>query len=197
MIIATGSTPKPAGFQLSSPSIPVPGADLPHVSTSWEVLGFGGRAQVGSTAVVYDDTGTFEAISVADKLLAAGAEVTIIGRHEQLGAKIPFPPATVEASRERLFADGVTFVPAMALRRITATEVTAYGLGLGRERTFAADTVCIVTHHDLNDELATHLVEEHSDAGFAVHVIGNADGTDSILAAIHSAAKVTRTMGDR
>ncbi len=197
VIIATGSTPKPAGFQLSSPSIPVPGADLPHVSTSWEVLGFGGRAQVGSTAVVYDDTGTFEAISVADKLLAAGAEVTIVGRHEQLGAKIPFPPATVEASRERLFADGVTFVPAMALRRITATEVTAYGLGLGRERTFAADTVCIVTYHDLNDELATHLVEEHSDAGFAVHVIGNADGTDSILAAIHSAAKVTRTMGDR
>lgn len=194
VIIATGSTPKPTGFQLSAPTIPIPGADLPHVWTSWEVLGFGGRATVGTTAVVYDDTGTFEAISVADKLLAAGAEVTIISRHEQLGARIPYPPATVEASRERLFADGVTFVPAMALRRITATGVTAYGLGLGRERTFSADTVCIVTYHDLNDELATHLVDEHGDAGFVVHVIGNANGTDSIQGAIHGAAAVTRSM---
>ncbi len=158
------------------------------------MLGFGGRARVGTTAVVFDDTGTFEAISVADKLLGAGAAVTIIGRHEQLGAKIPFPPATVEASRERLFAEGVNFVPAMALRRITETEVIAAGLGLGRERTFEADTVCIVTYHDLNDELATHLTDEHSDAGFTVHLIGNANGTDSIQGAIHSAARVTRTM---
>ena len=194
VIIATGSTPKPTGFQLSSPTIPVPGADLPHVSTSWEVLGFGGRASVGSTAVVYDDTGTFEAISVADKLLAAGCRVTVVGRFEQLGAKIPYPPATVEASRERLFAAGVEFVPAMALRRITETDVTAYGLGLGAERTFEADTVCIVTFHDLNDELATFLAEAHADAPYAVHVIGNAAGTDSIHAAIATAAVVTRTM---
>lgn len=194
VIVATGSTPKPVGFQLSAPSRPVPGADLPHVATSWEVLGFGGRARVAGRAVVYDDTGTFEAISVTDKLLAAGVEVTIISRHEQLGATIPFPPATVEASRERLFAAGVRFVPAMALRRITESEVTAIGLGLGRERSFEADTVCIVTYHDLNDELATHLTAEHSDAGFAVHVIGNADGADSIFGAIHSAAAVARTM---
>ncbi len=194
VIVATGSRPKPAGFQLSSPTIPVPGAELPHVSTSWEVLGFGGRAQVGSHAIVYDDTGTFEAISVADKLIAAGATVTIIGRHEQLGAKIPFPPATVEASRERLFAEGVVFVPAMALRRITETAVTAVGLGLGRETTFDADTVCIVTYHDLEDALATHLVDEHLDEGFTVHLIGNANGTDSILGAIHGAAAITRTM---
>lgn len=194
VIVATGSTPKPTGFQLSAPTIPVPGADLPHVATSWEVLGFGGRAKVGSNALVYDDTGTFEAISVADKLLAAGCKVTIVSRHEQLGAKIPFPPATVEASRERLFAEGVDFVPAMALRRISGADVTGYSLGLGAERSFDADTVCIVTFHDLNDELATYLADEHGDAGFAVHVIGNANGTDTIQAAIRSASKVTRAM---
>ena len=194
VIIATGSTPKPLGFQLSSPTIRVPGAELAHVSTSWGVLGFGGRARVGAKAVIYDDTGTFEAISVADKLLAAGCEVTIVSRHEQLGAKIPFPPATVEASRERLFARGVTFLPAMALRRITESDVTVYGLGLGVERVVQADTVCIVTFHDLNDELATYLAEEHGDASFSVHVIGNANGTDTIQAAIRSASKATRTM---
>ena len=59
--------------------------------TSWDVLGFGGRATVGSTAVVYDDTGTFEAISVADVLVAAGAAVTVISRLEQVGANDPVP----------------------------------------------------------------------------------------------------------
>ena len=89
--MATGSTPRRDGFQLSTPSIPVPGAQLPHVFTSWDVLGFGGRATIGSTAVVYDDTGTFEAISTADVLVAAGAAVTVISRMEQLGANVPVP----------------------------------------------------------------------------------------------------------
>jgi 2,4-dienoyl-CoA reductase-like NADH-dependent reductase (Old Yellow Enzyme family)/thioredoxin reductase len=194
VIIATGSTPRSPGFQLSSPSLPIPGAELAHVATSWDVLGFGGRAAIGRQAVVVDDTGTFETVSVADKLLAAGAAVTVISRHEQLGATMPYPRATVEASRERLFAAGVEFVPAMAIRRITPTEVVAYGLGLGHERSFAADTVCIVTYHTPNDELAEHLRSHHGDAGFGVHVIGNADGTDSIQAAIRTAADLTRAM---
>ena len=158
------------------------------------MLGFGGRAQVGANAIVYDDTGTFEAVSVADKLLAAGCKVTIISRHERLGAMIPYPAATVEASRERLFAEGVDFVPAMALRQITESDVTVYSLGLHAERTYPADTVCIVTFHDLNDELGTHLATEHADAPFQVHVVGNATGTDTIQAAIRSASTVTRSM---
>ncbi len=194
VIVATGSTPRDAGFQLSSPSVPIVGADLPHVSTSWEVLGFGGRAKVGSTAVVYDDTGTFEAISVADKLVAQGLAVTIVSRHENLGGMTIYPRATVAASRERLFDAGVTFVPSMAIRQITETEVVAYGLGLGRKQTFAADTVCLVTYHVPNDELVGYLNENHAEAGLNLHVIGNANGTDTIQAAIKSAAKVTRSL---
>ena len=87
--------------------------------SSWEVLGYGGRADIGNRAVVYDDTGTFEAISVSDALMAAGAEVTFLSRHEQLGATILYPAATVEASRERLFAGAFSFTPAVALRAIT------------------------------------------------------------------------------
>ena len=88
----------------------------------------------------------------------------------------------------------MTFVPSVALRSITESSVTTYGLGLGVERELAADTVCIVTYHDLNDELAEYLAQHHGDATFNVHVIGNANGTDTIQAAIHSAAKHTRVM---
>jgi 2,4-dienoyl-CoA reductase-like NADH-dependent reductase (Old Yellow Enzyme family)/thioredoxin reductase len=192
VIIATGSTPRRPGFQLSAPSIPVPGADLPHVSTSWEVLGFGGRAIIGRRAVVVDDTGTFETISVVDKLLATGTAVTVVSRHEQLGAMIPYPPATVEASRERLFGAGVDFVPSMAIRSIGATSITAYGLGNTLERTFEADTVCIVTYHEPNDELIEYLMSRSDDLPFAMTAIGNANGTDSIQHAIHSASRATR-----
>lgn len=190
VIVATGSTPRRDGFQLSSPSIPVPGGTLPHVYTVWDVLGFGGRATVGRTAVVYDDTATFEAIAAADTLVAAGAQVTVVSRLEQLGATIPYPPATVEASRERLYAAGVQFVPAMALREITPTEVVARGVGNDLVRTFPADTVVIATYHEPNRELADHLRA----AGVTVHQAGNVNGTDTIQAAVHGAAAIARKL---
>lgn len=190
VIVATGSTPRRNGFQLSSPSVPVPGGSLPHVYTVWDVLGFGGNANIGRTAVVYDDTATFEAISAADTLLAANARVTIVSRLEQLGATIPYPPATVEASRERLLAAGVEFVPSMALREITATEVIVRGIGNELVRTFPADTVVIATYHEPNSEITDYL----RDAGLNVHLAGNVNGTDTISAAVHGAANIARAL---
>ena len=190
VVIATGSTPRRDGFQLATPSIPVPGASLAHVFSVWDVLGFGGRATIGATAVVFDDTGTFEAVSAADVLAAAGASVTIVSRHEQLGANIAYPPATVEASRERLFAAGVRFVPTMALRSITPTSVTAVGLGTEMVVSYPADTVVLASYNEPNRDLADLLVGQ----AFGVHVIGDAAGTSSIQAAIHGAAAVARAL---
>ena len=195
LVIATGTTPR-RGFQISAPSKPVPGADLPHVYTSWEVLGFGGRAAIGQKAVVYDDTGTFEAISVCDALMAAGAEVTFLSRHEQLGATIPYPAATVEASRERLFAGAFSFTPAVALREITPEAVVTRDLGTCTERSFEADTAVIVSYHDCNSELADYLqagMNGQADTPqYNMHLVGDVNGTNSIMAAIHAGARVGR-----
>ena len=195
LVIATGTTPR-RGFQISAPSKPVPGADLPHVYTSWEVLGFGGRAAIGQKAVVFDDTGTFEAISVSDALIAAGAEVTFLSRHEQLGATILYPAATVEASRERLFSGPFSFTPAVALREITPEAVVTRDLGTYTERRFEADTVVIVSYHDCNSELADYLraemLEHPGSPRFNMHLVGDVYGTNSIMAAIHAGARVGR-----
>ena len=188
VVVATGSSPRRDGFQLSAPSRPVPGAELPHVFTSWDVLGFGGRAELGARAVVFDDTGTFEAISVADCLVERGLAVTVVSRLEQLGANIPYPPATVEASRERLLGAGVDFVPLMALREITASGVHVRGIGNDLTRRVPADTVVIVTYHEPNRELADHL----DGYGFGVHLVGDVNGTGTIQAAVHGAAAVAR-----
>ena len=195
LVIATGTTPR-RGFQISAPSKPIPGAGLPHVFTSWEVLGFGGRAAVGKRAVVFDDTGTFEAISVCDALMAAGAEVRLLSRHEHLGAAIPYPAATVEASRERLFSGPFSFTPAVALREIAPNTVVTRDLGTYAERSFDADTVVIVSYHDCNNELADHLRAKMSDQSgappFNMHLVGDVNGTNSIMAAIHAGAWVGR-----
>ena len=78
VVLATGTTPRIDGMQQSTPAISIPGFDLPHVYSSWDLLGFGRITQLEGPAVVYDDSGTFEAISVADILLSKGLQVTMV-----------------------------------------------------------------------------------------------------------------------
>ena len=92
VIIATGIDAPAAASRCTAPSTPIPGAALaPRVHELGGARVRWPRPTSDRTAVVYDDTGTFEAISVADVLLDRGARVTIASRLEQLGASIPFP----------------------------------------------------------------------------------------------------------
>jgi 2,4-dienoyl-CoA reductase-like NADH-dependent reductase (Old Yellow Enzyme family) len=193
VIIATGSTPRRDGFQLATPVDPVPGFDLPHVFTSWDVFGFGGRAQLEGPAVVFDDTGTFEAISVADALLAAGLAVTMVGRHQALGENVPYPPATVGAARERLMSADFDFIGGHHLQGITPDEVIIGVPFTERVRTVPARTVVIVTYNHPNREPAEYLAVGH-EAPWNVHLVGDVTGSNGIRPAIHQAAAVARAI---
>ncbi len=188
VIIATGGMPRRDGFQVSTPAAAIPGHDLPHVFTSWDVLGFGGRAEIEGPTVVFDDTGTFEAISVADVLLAAGVPVTMVARLEQLGANVPYPPVTVEAARERLMSGAFDFIGGHHVRQITDDGVEIGVLFTDRSRWLAARTVVIVTHNHPNRELAEILADE----GRVIHLVGDVRGDNTIMQAIHQAADVAR-----
>jgi 2,4-dienoyl-CoA reductase-like NADH-dependent reductase (Old Yellow Enzyme family) len=191
IIVATGAAPARTGFQLATPAAPVPGYDLPHVYTSWDVFGFGGRAQVGERAVVFDDTGTFEAISVADALLAAGAEVTMVSRLSAIGATLPYPPATVEAAKERLYSARFDFVGEHYLQGITPEEVIVGVPFTERVRSYPADTVVLVSFPVPARDLADHLL---ATTVVPVHLVGDVTGTTGVLPAIHQAAAVTRAL---
>ena len=69
VIIATGSRP-------SLP--PVPGADLPHVATVWQVLQKEKLAQAGEYVLVYDQLGFHQATSVAELLAERGCLVEVV-----------------------------------------------------------------------------------------------------------------------
>ncbi len=192
VILATGASPRRDGFQLSTPVAPVPGHDLAHVFTAWDVFGFGGRAALVGPAVVYDDTGTFEAISVADVLLAAGLRVTMVARQESIGAALPYPPATVAAARERLMSGAFDFIGGHHLRAIRADEVEIGVPFTERLRTIPAATVVIVTYGHPNRELGEYLAAEPG--RWRLHSIGDVTGTNGILPAIHQAAATARSI---
>jgi len=191
VIIATGSTPRDDGFQTSAPGRELPGAQLPHVTTSWKLLGFGGRAEIGRSALVYDDTGGYEAVSVAEKLVSEGAKVVFATRHERVGATVDHTPSTVFSALERLFAAGMEVVPVSTMREIAPGRVDLDILnGHGGTRAVEADTVVIVSSNTPNRENADYL----EDAPFPVHVIGDATGTRTLRDAIEQATLLARTI---
>ncbi|MFT4149361.1 MAG: FAD-dependent oxidoreductase [Paracoccaceae bacterium] len=184
VILATGTTPR-TDFQVTLPTQAIPGHDLPHVHTSWDVLGAGRPLKPGKRAVVFDDTGTFEAISVVDVLLAAGFHVTMVGRFEKIGETLPFPPVTVGAARERLMAGDFDFIGGHHLLRITPDRVEIGVLFTERLRVIEADTVVIVGFNQPNRELVPAIEAQ----GRRLHVIGNVAGRGDLMSALHSAAE--------
>ncbi|HKV01776.1 MAG TPA: FAD-dependent oxidoreductase, partial [Ktedonobacteraceae bacterium] len=69
VIIAAGSRPLLP---------PIPGADLPHVATVWQVIQGEKTAQSGSYAMVYDQLGFHQATSTAELLAEKGCKVEIV-----------------------------------------------------------------------------------------------------------------------
>jgi 2,4-dienoyl-CoA reductase-like NADH-dependent reductase (Old Yellow Enzyme family) len=190
VIIATGTTPRTDGFQVSTPASPIPGHDLPHVIDSWRLFGVGPRPDLQGPAVVFDDTGTFEAISAADMLLKAGLKVTMVSRLDEIGEKVPFPPSTVGAARERLMSGDFDFVGGHYLRAIRPDEVEIGVLFTDRVRKVAARTVVVVGFNEPNRGLAEALAGR----GIHHHLIGDARGRNSIMTAIHDGEKLGRSL---
>ena len=190
VICATGSTPRDDGFQVSMPAQPIPGWDLRHVHNSWEIFGVGGKPDIQGPVVIFDDLGTFDAISVADELLKKGVSITLVSRFETLGQNLPFPPVTVGAARERLMSGAFDFIGGHYLKSITAEAVEIGVLFTDRVRKLPAKTVVLVTFNEPNRWLA----EELESTGIEVHWAGDVLGGNSIMSAVHTAAEVARAL---
>ena len=192
VIVATGSSPRRDGFQLSTPVDSRPGHDLPHVFTSWDVFGFGGRARLEDPAVVFDDTGTFEAISVADALLAAGLKVTMIARSQAIGENLPYPPATVGAARERLMSGDFDFIGGHYLQGITPDEVI---IGVPfTERCGPCRRAPSCSSPTTTRTASWPSTSAYEPGPWNVHLVGDVTGTNGIRPAIHQAAAVARAI---
>jgi NADPH-dependent 2,4-dienoyl-CoA reductase/sulfur reductase-like enzyme len=191
VVVATGAMPRSDGLQLSTPAGPVPGFDRAHVHSSWTLFGVGRPPTMVGPAVVYDDTGTFEAISAADVLLQAGLEVTLVSRFETLGGALAYPPVTVGAARERLYsAPGFRFVGGHYLRSIDESSVDVGVLFTERRVKIPARLVIFVGFNEPNRELAQAL----ADSGIPCFQVGDVRGRNSIMNAMHAGAALGRAI---
>ena len=189
-VIATGTTPRSDGFQLTTPRYPVPGHDLAHVYTSWSFFGLDRAPDISGPALIYDDTGSFEAISVADVLLEAGLKVTMVSRLDSVGASLPYPPVTAGAARERLYSGDFDFIGGHYLREIREGEVDLGVQFTDRSRILPAGLVVLIGFNQPNRDLAEALAGSDK----SVHLIGDVRGRNSIMNAIHAGAALGRSI---
>ena len=190
VVIATGALPRTDGFQASRPLQPIIGIRQTRVISPWEVLGAWSHRSFGRHAVVFDDTGRYDALSVAEALIEAGSAVTLISAHDALGAKLPFPLATAGAARERLVAAGLTFMPHAFLERIDEGCVVGGHAFTENRFKVEADTVVIVGHKEPERGLADVLQGRNLE----LHIIGDASGRCSLLDAIADGDAVGRLL---
>ena len=187
VIIATGGRPRRDGFQIARPYEPVLGADGSSVWTSWDVLEE--RATLGARAVVLDEVGHYEAIAVADKLLARGMSVQIVCRFATLAPQLE-PSLTAVPARARLARADVVVHPVAQLVSVTDGTAVVRGLDSGVETRFAIDATVLVS--PAIPERA--LVDELSDFSGELHVVGDARSPRFLMTAIHEAHRVARGM---
>ena len=188
VVLATGTMPRSDGMQQATPGSSISGCDLPHVYSSWDLFGFGEITHLEGPAVVYDDTGSFEAISVVDVLLGKGLAVTMVSRNDSVGANLPYPPVTAGAARERLYSGDFDFIGNHYIRRISDEGVDIGVLFTDRERHLPARTVVFVGFNEPHRDLWLYLQGN----GPKAHMIGDVRGRNSIMTAIHAGNELGR-----
>jgi 2,4-dienoyl-CoA reductase-like NADH-dependent reductase (Old Yellow Enzyme family) len=186
LIMATGSEPRRDGTQLARPAIPLIGANLPHVYSSWDLFGHGRTPTIGERALVYDDMGEYDALAVADELVARGVEVTFATGFDSFGERIAVRASTAAPILRRLAKGPVKLLIRSVLKEVRLGEVL---LDVGDEpQTVAADSVFLVGVNAPNRELADYLGDFRGE----VHTVGDAAGFHSLVRAIHDGDAVGR-----
>jgi hypothetical protein len=185
VIMATGSAPRRDGRQLDPPGRELPGAQLPHVATSWAVFGFGGSADISGRVLVYDDLAGHEGLAVCDHVAAHGAGLVYVTRHASLASGVDAPETTAMRSIERVLGAGAEVIGYATLLEIGPAQARVRYRGTGRVRTIAADAVVRVGVNEPETGLAGIL----SDSGLRIQLVGDANGSRDWMSAIHDGHK--------
>ncbi len=142
VIIATGSRP-------SLPSLP--GAELPHVATAWQVLQGEKGAQAGEYVLVYDTVGFHQATSVAELLAERGCRVEVVTPQFYVGGDLGIT-LDLELWYRRVLAKGVHLIANHFLASLGPNSATIINNYTGQPRQFEQLALAIMatpqTAHD-------------------------------------------------
>ena len=156
VVVATGALPGRDGYSHAAPlTRRIPGAELPHVVTPWEVLGNGHFTR--GRVVVLDGDGSRYAAGTTEVLLDRGAEVILVSPSPDL-----FPATVTTLDRsfvyQRLFSKGLSYRLNSWVSEIGNGTVTAYNLYSGKvEMLNAISSVVLITGRVADDSLYKEL----------------------------------------
>lgn len=157
ILIATGSRPWRTGFSSAEPGVrALPGHDLPHVVTAWEV--FEQLHSIGARVLVAEDDPQGQATTAAEYLAEHGRDVTIVSRSTSIGL---WSAVNQDFLYTRLRNAGVELLPHTWITRINETTVDGHDafsharVPLGR-----FDTVVLATGAEVDDTLFRHLTDD-------------------------------------
>ena len=188
VIVATGSLPRMDGLQHRSPGQVASGMERRHVVSSHDLLLENSNRNWGSSALVYDDAGHYEAVAAAEFLIERGLSVTFATGLSSFAPGLE-TSLSAEPALERLAKGGkFRFIPYARLDAVGeshASVSTRYG---GAAEEIAADTVVFVSHNRGNRDLVDAL------EGWSGHVavVGDARSPRYLQTAIregHMAAR--------
>ncbi|MCD4524258.1 FAD-dependent oxidoreductase [Nocardioides sp. cx-173] len=167
VVVATGSAERRDGIQRLRPLTPVPGHGLPHVVTPVDVLS--GSVPVGRQVVIVDDIGNAPALSVAEYLLAEGAEVVYATCERVVGATSGSLQSTTYGRLAK--SAGFTEHVRVVVEEIAADRVRLRNLDTDECVEVVADQVVLFTgfrpERSLHDELVA--------AGLPSFLVGDAE----------------------
>jgi 2,4-dienoyl-CoA reductase-like NADH-dependent reductase (Old Yellow Enzyme family) len=187
VIIATGSLARLDGRQSQAPHRVIEGHDLPHVVSASDVLTSTQR-HFGARAVVFDDTGHFDALAVSEYLIDQGTDVTFISAFRSIGQFVEYE-TRVDPAVARMRAKGsFHLLMQYQIDEIFVGHCTVRPIHTDKPETLAADTLVFITANqpmrDLYDKLHASLP--------VVVIVGDAQAPRNLQAAIsegHMAAR--------
>ncbi|MDX2235340.1 MAG: FAD-dependent oxidoreductase [Hyphomonadaceae bacterium] len=194
IIVATGSLPRMDGLQVARPDAPPPGFAQAHVLSSFDVF-FTPGPRLGRSAVVFDDVGHYEAIAVAEHLLANGLKVTFATRHSSFAPQIEAAVRTTPAL-QRLRKGDFTLHVQVRLASIGKDTCELAYLDGGGAWSVPADTVVFVGFNAPQVDLYHALGGgSRRRTPYALHLVGDAQAPRDLLVAIREGHMAARGRG--
>jgi hypothetical protein len=188
VIVATGADPTMDGRFIAAPGEVASGIDAPNVFSSVELLTRPAPA-AGSRALVVDDVGQYEAVSVAEYLLEQGVHVTVATRLPAFGPLVDAAMRMTPAL-ERLNSAPAEFtaLTRVTLRCVRPGKATVRSLAGAADQTLAADLVVLVTYKTSRSQLAADLAGRVPD----VRLVGDALAARDLQVAIREGNDAAR-----
>ncbi|MEA2593536.1 MAG: dimethylglycine catabolism [Thermomicrobiales bacterium] len=181
VVVATGSTPRPATFPIDVRA---------RIATCDDILLQRNRSTPGSRCVVIDEDAHMRGPGAAEALLNAGAHVEIVTRELLVGLDVD--PTLKPRLYRRLSEKGAAMTTLTGVVEVTLDGVLVEHIYSGQRRLIPADLVVLALGGEARDELYFDL--KHAAPSLEVHRVGDCVAPRQLYDALLEATRTARLL---